>query len=119
MSRMVIRNVIMPIVEKILFQDRRRVLIRDSTLEAFLEEEMRRYFGVIGANECQHLQEQLEEAKRNDPYALEGLVRQLLERYAKLSMKLKNVKKLKKKRAKITLKPNQKSSKEKRVAQAQ
>jgi hypothetical protein len=122
---MVIRSIVIPIIEKIVFQDRhyltggRRALIRDSRLEEFLEEEMRRYFGVIGANECQHLREQLEEAKRNDPYALEGLVRRLLERYLKLSIKLKSAMKLRKKEPKATSESDRKSSKEKKIAHAQ
>jgi hypothetical protein len=69
--------------------------IRDEQLELFLEEEMRRHYGVIGASECQHLRIQLGEAKKNDPYAFEHLLRQLLKKYMKLSLKVRRIKKRK------------------------
>lgn len=101
MSRKVIRDVVIPIVEKMMQQHRpyshyRRPVILDLNLEEFLEEEMRRHFGVIGANECQHLREQLEEAKKNDPYAFEYLIRKLLDRYLKLAAKIRYARKTKK-----------------------
>ena len=101
MSRRVIRDIVIPIVEKIMSQQRfstgfRHTIIRDPNLEEFLEEEIRRYFGVIGANECQHLREQLEEAKKNDPYSFEYLLRQLLNKYVKLATKIRHAEKLKK-----------------------
>ena len=101
MSRRVIQDIVIPIVEKIMQQERyygayRRPVIRDSNLEEFLEEELRRYFGVIGASECQHLREQLEQAKKNDPYAFEFLIGQLLEKYVKLATKIRYAKKLRK-----------------------
>lgn len=94
MSRTVIHDIVLPIVSRIMaeegyFGSPRFVDIRDENLDEFLEEEMRRYFGVIGADGCQHLKEQLEEAKKNDPYAFEYLLRQLLKKYLKLSVKLK------------------------------
>ena len=94
MSRIVIHDIVVPIVSRIMteegyFGSYRPVDIRDENLEEFLEEEMRRYFGVIGANGCQHLKEQLEEAKRNDPYAFEYVLRQLLRKYLKLQIKLR------------------------------
>lgn len=103
MSRRVIRDVVIPIVERIMSQQMyysrnrfyRRPIIQDPNLEEFLEEEMRRRFGVIGANGCQHLREQLEEAKRNDPYAFEFLIRELLKKYVKLATKIRQAKKLK------------------------
>ena len=102
MSRTVIRDIVIPIVERIMWSSRyprRRYgtpTVRDPHLEEFLEEMMRRHFGVIGANDCQHLKEQLEEAVRNDPYAFEHLIKKLLERYVKLATKLRSAKKLKK-----------------------
>ena len=72
-------------------------VIRDPVFEEFLEEEMRRHFGVIGADGCQHFREQIEEAKRNDPYAFEHLIKRLLEKYVKLSTKIRNAKKRAKK----------------------
>lgn len=100
MSRIVIRDIVIPIVEKIIWQQRlysdfRRPIIRDPNFEDFLEEELRRRFGVIGANDCQHLREQLEEAKKNDPYAFEFLVKHLLEKYISLAIKIKSARKLK------------------------
>jgi hypothetical protein len=94
MSRSVIHDIVVPIVSRIMteegyFGSYRPVDIRDENLEEFLEEEMRRHFGVIGANGCQHLKEQLEEAKKNDPYAFEFLLRQLLKKYLKLQVKLR------------------------------
>lgn len=99
MSRLVIRDVVLPIVQKIMWESRpyhniRYPIIQDHNLEEFLEEELRRYFGVIGANGCQHLKTQLEEAKRNDPYAFKQLLRRLLTTYIKLSVKLRTAKKL-------------------------
>ena len=95
MSRTVIRDIVIPIVEKIMLQNRhhtnfRPSMIRDLNLESFLEEEMRRYFGVIGANGCQHLREQLEEAYKNDPYAFEQFVEHLLKKYIQLSLKIRS-----------------------------
>jgi len=100
LSRKVIRDIVIPIVEKIMCQQRLYTghsyqTIQDPNLEEFLEEEMRRHFGVIGANGCQHLREQLEEAKKNDPYAFEFLTSQLLEKYVKLAAKLRFAKKMK------------------------
>ncbi len=94
MSRRVISDIVIPIVSKIMheegyFTHYRHFSIRDEHLEGFLEEEMRRRFGVIGANDCQHLREQLEEAKKNDPYSFDFLVRQLLEKYVKLAAKIR------------------------------
>lgn len=99
MSRLVIRDIVVPIVEKILQQERyyashRHPIIRDANFEEFLEEEMRRHFGVIGASECQHLREQLEQAKKNDPYAFEFLIGELLKKYVKLAAKIRHAKKL-------------------------
>lgn len=101
MSRAVIRDIVIPIVEKIMREQRllstfRSPLIRDPNLEEFLEEEMRRNFGVIGANECQHLREQLEMARKNDPYAFEFLIKELVKRYVKLAAKIRSAKKLRK-----------------------
>jgi hypothetical protein len=94
MSRTVIHDIVLPILQKIMTQEglyspHHRLDIRDENLEEFFEEEMRRYFGVIGANGCQHLKEQLEEAKKNDPYAFEYLLKQLLKKYARLATRLK------------------------------
>jgi len=94
MSRTVIQDIVLPIVSSILaeegiFSSYRPVDIRDENLEQFLEEQMRKYFGVIGADGCQHLKEQLEEAKKNDPYAFEYVLRQLLQKYMRLQLKLR------------------------------
>jgi hypothetical protein len=95
MSRGIIRDIVIPIVSKMMveegyFTPYRALDIRDESLEEFLEEEMRRHFGVIGANDCQHLKEQLEEAEKNDPYSFEFLVRQLVRRYVKLTANVRN-----------------------------
>jgi hypothetical protein len=91
---------VIPIIEKIIQQEGYYAsygspIIQDQNLEEFLEEELRRRFGVIGANECQHLKEQLEQAKENDPYAFEFLIRELLNKYVKLIAKIRHAKKLK------------------------
>lgn len=65
--------------------------IRDPRLEEYLEEQLRRRFGVIGADGCQHLKDQLEQAKKNDPYELQQLLKRLLEEYVKLEVKLRQV----------------------------
>lgn len=98
MSDQVIRDIVIPIVTKIMHQDGYftpygRITVRDEELEKFLEEEMRRMFGVIGANGCQHLKEQLEMARKNDPYAFEYVLRQVLSKYVKLQIKMRQVKK--------------------------
>jgi hypothetical protein len=98
LSRIVIRDIVLPVVEKIMREQKYYTgygsgFIEDPRLEEFLQEEMRRHFGVIGANECQHLKEQLEEAKKNDPYAFEYLLKRLLDKYVKLSVKLRCAKK--------------------------
>jgi hypothetical protein len=90
----------MPIVSKIMaeegyFNPYEISDFRDELLEEFLEEELRRCFGVIGSNGCQHLKEQLEEAKKNDPYSFEFLIRQLIRKYVKLAVKVRSAKKLK------------------------
>lgn len=100
MSRQVIRDVVLPIVSRIMaeegyFGPHRHLDIRDEQLEEFLEEAMRRHYGVIGANECQHLRIQLEEAKKNDPYAFDHLLSELLKKYVKLSLKVRGIKKRK------------------------
>lgn len=99
MSRIVIRDIVIPIVERILWEQRHHTsfghpIVQDQNFEEFIEEEMRRHFGVLGANDCQHLREQLEEAKKNDPYAFEYLLRQLVEKYVKLATKIRTAKKL-------------------------
>jgi hypothetical protein len=100
MSRTVIQDIVIPIVSRIMAEEgysgsQMPVEIRDESLEEFLEEEMRKYFGVIGSNECQHLREQLEEAKKNDPYAFEYLLKQLLKKYVKLSVEMRKAKRRK------------------------
>jgi len=99
MSRRVIRDIVIPIVANIMRQEGHYALrptIRDQHLEEFLEEEMRRHFGVIGADGCQHLREQLEEAKKNDPFAFEFLIRALVKKYGTLATKIRDAEKLKK-----------------------
>lgn len=101
MSRVVIRDIVIPIVQKIMQQQGyypgyRTPMIHDTNLEEFLEEELRRRFGVIGASDCQHLREQLEQAKKNDPYAFELTIGQLLEEYVKLATNLRYAERLKK-----------------------
>jgi len=98
MSRLVIHDIVIPVVEKIMVQDSfaRSFVIQDSRLEEFLEEEMRRHFGVIGANECQHLKEQLEEAKKNDPFAFEFLLSQLLKKYVRIELSIRHSERLRK-----------------------
>jgi hypothetical protein len=98
MSRTIIHTIVIPDVLRVLVED--RVLpkwtpyeIRDENLEEFLEEEMRRAFGVIGANGCQHLEEQIKEAKKNDPFAYDELLRQLLKKYKRISEKMRQAKK--------------------------
>jgi len=98
MSRQIIHDIVIPIVTKIMHEDGylapyRNYTVGDEQLEEFLEEQMRRMFGVIGANGCQHLKEQLEEARKNDPYAFEYVLRQLVKKYVKLQVKVRQIKK--------------------------
>jgi len=100
MSRTVMQDIVIPIVARVLAEDRYLTPlgafnIRDPALEEFLEEELRRRFGVIGANDCQNLREQPKEAMRNDPYAFDFVIRQLLEKYVKIATKIRSAKKLK------------------------
>ncbi len=93
MSRTVIRDIVIPIVERAIGEQGfggLGVSVQDPALEEFLEEAMRMHFGVIGANDCQHLREQLMEAIKNDPYAFEFLLKKLLEKYAKLAVKIRS-----------------------------
>ena len=50
---------------------------------------MQRWFGVIGADGCQYLREKLEEAKKNDPFEFEQLIRELLRKFVKLQVMLR------------------------------
>lgn len=100
MSRQIINDVVIPIVSKVMVEDRYvsphgMPDIRDPNLEEFLEEELRRLFGVIGANGCQHLKNQLEQAKKNDPFEFEQVIRQLLKKYVKLQVKMRRAKEMK------------------------
>ena len=120
MSRIVIHDIVMPIVQRILqqtysFPGYRHTVIRDVHLEGFLEEELRRNFGVIGANDCQHLREQLSEAKRNDPYSFELLIRRLINRYVQLQTKLRLAKKLTKPKPEKKDNPEEKQQQKKKT----
>lgn len=97
MSRTVITDIVLPIVSRILNEADstrfpRYAVIRDENLERYLEEEMQRWFGVIGADGCQHLREKLEEARKNDPSAFDQLLRELLTKYVKLQIKIRQAK---------------------------
>jgi len=101
LSRGVIQDIVIPIVSRIVREERylhplERFDIRDERLEEFLEEELRRRFGVIGANGCQHLREQLEEARKNDPYSFDFLVKELLKKYVKLATQIRSAERIKK-----------------------
>ena len=101
MSRIVIQDIVIPIVSRIMHEEHyfhpfERFDIRDERLEEFLEEELRRRFGVIGANGCQHLREQLEEARKNDPYSFEFLIKELVKKYVKLATQIRYAKRIKK-----------------------
>ena len=99
MSRQIIHDVVIPIISVIMGDDGYfnpiGVDIRDQQLEEFLEEELRRRFGVIGADDCQHLKEQLEQAKKNDPFEFNETLRLLLEKYVKLQARLRRAEKMK------------------------
>lgn len=101
MSGQVIHDVVIPIVSRIMIDggytsSHGMVDIRDVRLEEYLEEQLRRRFGVIGANGCQHLKEQLEQAKKNDPYEFQQLLKGLLEKYVQLEVKLRRAEEEKK-----------------------
>lgn len=98
MSNQVIQDIVIPIVSRMMLEEGDfgpygRPMVRDEQLEQFLEEEMRRMFGVIGADGCQHLREQLEQARKYDPYSFEYALRQLLRKYVKIQVKLRQQKK--------------------------
>jgi len=100
-SGQVIHDVVIPIVSRIMIDggytsSHGMVDIRDARLEEYLEEQLRRRFGVIGANGCQHLKEQLEQAKKNDPYEFQQLLKGLLEKYVQLEVKLRRAEEEKK-----------------------
>ncbi len=94
MSRIVITDIVMPIVSRILNETDpvrfpRYAIVKDEDLEQYLEEEMKRWFGVIGADGCQHLREKLEDARRNDPSEFDNLLKELLTTYVKLQIKIR------------------------------
>jgi hypothetical protein len=100
-SGQVIHDVVIPIVSRIMIDGgyaspHGMLDIRDAKLEEYLEEQLRRRFGVIGANGCQHLKEQLDEAKKNDPYEFQQLLKQLLEKYVKLEVQMRRAEEEKK-----------------------
>jgi hypothetical protein len=97
-SRQIIQDIVIPIVARIMADDgymssREMFDLRDPVLEEFLEEELRRRFGIVGANGCQHLKEQLEQARKNDPFEFDQIVRQILEKYVKLQVKIRHPRK--------------------------
>ncbi len=64
MSRQIIQDVVIPIMTRIIADGgyisiHGMLDVRDARLEEYLEEQLRRRFGVIGADGCQHLKEQL------------------------------------------------------------
>lgn len=101
MSNQVIHDVVISIVSRIMIDggyasSRGMLDIRDARLEEYLEEQLRRRFGVIGTNGCQHMKEQLDQAKKNDPYEFQQLLKRLLEEYVKLEVKLRRAEEEKK-----------------------
>jgi len=100
-SGQVIHDVVIPIMSRIMtdggyVSPLGMLDIRDPRLEEYLEEQLRRRFGVIGADGCQHLKEQLEQAKKNDPYEFRQLLKQLLEKYVNLEIKMRHAEEEKK-----------------------
>jgi hypothetical protein len=99
LSRQIIHDVVIPIISRIMGDDGYfnplGIDIRDQQLEEFLEEELRRRFGVIGADGCQHLKEQVEQAKKNDPFEFTETLRLLLKKYVKLQARLRRAEKMK------------------------
>lgn len=99
LSRQIIQDVVIPIIISIMGEDGYlnplRAEVRDQQLEEFLEEELRRRFGVIGADGCQHLKEQLEQARKNDPFEFTETLRILLRKYVKIQARIRRALKMK------------------------
>ena len=84
MSRKVIQDLIIPLVERIASKLTGGMDIRDPHLESYLEEQLKAIFGLAGSNSCPMLRTYLEDARRRDPQKFEDLIRRLVKDYFKL-----------------------------------
>ena len=93
MSRLVIHDIVIPIVARILERERYISgfsVIEDRNLEEFLEEELKLTFSLCGsASFCEKLKEALEQRLREDPKAVEVLIKNLVMKYVKLKTAIK------------------------------
>jgi len=93
LSRQVIHDIVIPIVARIL--ERERYIsgfagIEDRNLEEFLEEELKFTFGLCGsARTCEKLKEALEQRLREDPKAVEVLIKHLVMKYVRLKTSIR------------------------------
>ena len=102
MSRKVIRDIVMPIIQKILnaygvFDSGHHIDLQDESLEGFLEEELQKRFGIIGKEgNCEQLEQLLVEAKKSNPVEFELIIEQLLQKYIKLRLTINKIRNKKK-----------------------
>lgn len=94
MSRKVIRDLIIPIVQKLMrsygyFSGAHQIVLKDQRLEEYLEEQLSLYYGIIGKyGECEFLEQLLKEARQINPLEFELLIEQLVNQYITLRLQL-------------------------------
>ncbi len=93
MSRLVINDLVLPVVIRILGRNGVNVPsyadIRDDTLLNYLEEECAKNFGIRGqAGDCPDLRRALDEAIARDPQGFEEYIKIVLNRYIALRVDL-------------------------------
>jgi hypothetical protein len=83
-SRRIIRDIIIPIVERMMSRDIGDADIRDPDLEKYLEDELRAMYGVAGGNNCELLRTVLEDARRRDSARFNETIKKLVQNYVRL-----------------------------------
>lgn len=91
MSRRIIRNIVVPVLQRMLEERKilgggfHRDLLADDDLEAWLEKKLSGYFGLsldlVGGGHCLDLERVLSEAIRSDPEGFKKLLERLLYEY--------------------------------------
>jgi len=88
-SRRIIIDLIIPIVERMMSGITGDADIRDPHLEKFLEDELRAMYGVAGGNNCELLRTVLEDERKRDPTKFNAVIKKLIQKYVKLRRAVK------------------------------